>query len=442
MISLLLITSFLIFVWSVVILIRTRPESAPVTFVFLGFLHVLLGGGYLFRAMYRHWSWGARYPTASFVELTEATYFYILIFCLTLLGLGLIRRRLGSAGYQTSQFQLRPFTSYEFLIALVLIIIYILGLIFGTLRIAPDFVLPFRLNGIIEIVTLFLLPLYISIRLLRAPRGFWVGLAVMSAYGAITLVTFGGKAGVMFPLVVFLSTAFYTGKLTLARMIIPTLVILSVYTVINPFYFRVAIDENSDSSPIQLLKESFESASFLNASSRKEHILSSSRNLSYRITSVIPMQQAIDSSSIAGVRLLSDVSGYYNEEILPTPEGTNEALGHFGFFMILFGNHVLGFFVGLLVLLFIFFVCFRLDRHNVKSGTGQRSLLGLMFVLTLLPFLLDGNYDNLSGYLHIAFSLMFIRFVFPRLLSVQPQAETRRRSRKLLSLRIRKPAFQ
>ena len=133
------------------------------------------------------------------------------------------------------------------------------------------------------------------------------------------------------------------------------------------------------------------------------------------------MQNAIDvSMSIGDAMMLrgvvTDVRRYYNEEVVATPFGTSNATGHFAFFMLMLGNHFFGFCVATLILATLFYVCLRLDRRICKMRSSRDIVLGITFVLMLLHFLVDGNYDSISGYLQLTFCLLIVRYFLPYLL--------------------------
>jgi len=417
--------SGLLFVISLFVLRRKRPASAPITFIFLLLCHVIFGCGYLFIAMYRHWSWGERYLLWSHVDLTEAVYVYVFMISMTLFLLSYLRFRSSVTRNADSAFRFRPFSKSEFLIILLCVSLYIAGLKFGTLRvgIGASVVLPFRLNGIIEIVTLYLFPLYITLNVQRMRAGFWIGMAIIALYGVMNLASSGSKNSAVYPLVVFTSVAFLCGRLKGARILIPTLLVVSLYTLINPWYFREVIRSGGvESSSFQLLAESSQLVkSGGMAAAPLRHGLLSLRNLSHRMSGIIPMQCAIDISlpvwnAIVSHDFIMDVTRYYNEQVVYTPLWTSNAPGHFGYFMIMFGNHILGFCTGWLLLMLYFIICLRFDRNVSKFNSQKDVLIGLSFVVMLVPFLLDGNYDNSSCYLHLMFSLLAIRFLFLRLL--------------------------
>jgi len=424
--SLLLVLSGMVLALSVAVLIRKRPAIAPTTFLLLAFLHALTGTGYLFIGMYRHWSWGERYSSWADVDLTETTYFYVLAICLTLLVLSYIRLRSSVIRAQTSTFRLRPFSVYELFIALLFVSIYIMGIKLGTLRVglgATIIVLPFRLNGVIEIVSLFLLPLYISLRIHRLRGGFWLGIAVMVVYGTVNLTSFGSKNSAIYPLAVFMSVALLSGRLKVTRLLVPAMVIFSLYTFINPWYFRQELRQGTGSSRMELMRESAQTVRLASYRvSPLQHGLVAMHNLSHRMTGIVAMQCAIDDSvsvweSITVRGIVLDVGEYYNQEVVHTRSGSSNATGHFAFFMFVFGNHVLGFCVGLSLLVVFFYICLRLDRRAAIFATPRDSLLGLTVVLMLLPLLHDGNYDNVSEYIHLVASLLAVRFIFLRLLA-------------------------
>jgi hypothetical protein len=270
-------------------------------------------------------------------------------------------------------------------------------------------------------VTLVLLPLYVSLRSHQFRGGFWIGLACVAIFGAINLTSFGSKNSAIFPLVVFVSISFLSGRLRIIRLVVPALVILSIYLILNPWYFREQISYGSSTSRLELLKESAKGVETASTDLTAVDVtLLSLRNFSHRVTSIIPMQIAIDVSvpfweTVTAPGIIWNTREYYNEVVL-TPVGSSNALGHFGFFMIMFRNHVLGFVIGCVLLVAYFCVCLHLDKKAAISNRPYYVLESLVFVLTLLPFLLDGNYSRISGYMHMGASLLCVRYILSPLL--------------------------
>lgn len=430
--SMLLILSITLFAISLLLLVGKSSLNAPVTFVLLAFLHALIGGGYLFLLAYRHWSWGERYPLWDFVDFSETLYVYVFLLCLTLLFLSLIRFRASYRLPSARNLCLENISLSEYTLGLILCLVYFVGIAFGTLRtgIGPVVALPLRLNGIIELVILFLLPLYVSLYVRRWRRGFWWGMAFFLIYGAFNIGSFGAKKSAIYPLTVFISIVFLSGQLKISRLLLPALAVLSLYVLINPWHIRETIRDDSGISPTQALVEGAEIARYRGRGiDFVQRSFNAVHNFSHRITGAVPTQIAID-ESISLQRwspgsMISDVREYYNRDLLGTPPGGTHATGHMGYFMLRFQNHVLGFAAGLLILLVCFYVCLRFDRAAAALADPRQSLMGVTFVLMVLPFLHDGNYGILSGYLHLAVSLVAVKLLFFPLLEKQlPEQNT------------------
>jgi hypothetical protein len=495
MITLLLVLSFAAFSASTLLLLRKPTTSAPISFLFLAYLHVIFGIGFLFRGLYRHWSWGEGYGWAGQVQLTTTTHIYIFAICLTLLLFSYIRLRFGAQLDQGWSIPLRKFSRYEILLTAILIVIYVVGIAVGTFRIDQSVALPFRLNGIIEITTTVLLPLYIAVRLSHIRMGFWATLAIIEFYSILNISTSGSKSTAILPLVVIFSLTLVYRRLNVSIVLAAMVVGITLYTVLNPFYFRAAIEsgiadptsevteDNSEvgddfvelaeqppaiieptaelaeqppaiieptaelaeqtpaiieptaelaEQPPAIIEPTAELAAVVTDSlelvkgsarllkiSAGQGILTdlgnaptgallSLRNFSHRLTSIIPMQFAIDNSSATSFKFTTDVNGHYNQELLNSLPGTSEATGHFGFFMFAFGNHLLGFIIGISILGLFFTVFIVIDNYSSGTNSRQTVLLGLVVAIMTLSVLLDGNYEKSSSYLQLGFGFIIV----------------------------------
>lgn len=415
----LLILSLLFYASSIYMLSRGGRKRGIVGFVYLFWLHAIVGFGYLSLAMYRHWSWGEMHLSWDNVYFNVIVYWYVFLICLILWGFSYLRLRRCTRLKTPVMFHQRAFSTVELFALVSLLLIYFAGIKFGTLRGGLDVpvVLPFRLNGIIEVVILFILPFYISLRILRLRGGFWLGIGIMTVYAAINITSFGSKNSAIYPLAVFISVMLVIERSSLAKILLTSLVVLSTYTLINPGYFREEIRSRSSLSSVQMIKESSATVRYSGDSTTKL-ILYGLRNLSHRISGIIPMQIAIDVSvpmwkAIECRDVVWDIETYYNEKIMGTPFGTSYATGHFAYFMLMFGNHFIGFCFGWLLLILTFYVCLHLDQHIESKKTLRSGLVGITFVLLLLPLFLDGNYDNLSGYLQLVFCMLVAWNIFP-----------------------------
>ncbi len=418
MITVLLLLSLLAFIASLFVLTRKSPIAAPVTFSFLAYLHGIVGVGFLFRGMYRHWNWGDRYNFQSWEELTITSYVYVFIICLTLLGFSYIRMR--SIRLQTIQLSIQyPNVSrYEISFVAVLCLIYITAVLFGTLRLDVTTTLPFRLNGILEVTVLVILPFYVVIRFINVRHGFWIALLIIALYGLYNITTFGTKGSAVGPLAVLYGVMFIGPRISPAKLIVPLLLAFSLYAVFNPYTFQDSIQDDPDTSRLDLISEALNGGWLFREDSKTQGLLRTARNFSYRTTSILPMQVAINENPSSEFRIRSGVIEHYNRELLKIPAYSTEALGHFGFFMFAVGNHILGFSIGLGVLGIYFLGCLLAER--MMGHYGYRPLYaGLLFVIMLLPGLLDGNYHNISHYLQLLFVVLVAVIAFPSLFSAK-----------------------
>jgi len=425
MIDLLLLLSMAFYAASVFVLLRGGRKCGIVGFVYLFWLHAIIGFGYLFLAMYRRWSWGPLYPSWANVYLEDTAYLYVCLICLALLIFGWIRLRFhrGDRHVALPRLPFHAFSRLDLLVVGFCLLTYLVGIKFGTLRVGIGLllVLPYRLNGIIEIVVSFFFPLYLSLLSLHSSRGFWIGFAITVGYALINLAVFGSKFSSIYPIAIFISIMFLSDRLRIAKLLLPIIVVLGIYTILNPYYFRSEIKRGTVSSPVQLIRESARDVRIsAEKGSNIENCLLGIRNLCHRITGIIPMQIAIDASvpmwdAIKSRGLVTDVRRYYNEKVLRTPLGTSNATGHFGFFMVMLGQDFLGFCAAMLTLVASFCICLHLDRRISERHSPADIVVGITFVLMLLPFLIDGNYDKLSGYLKLAFSLLVVKCLLPYL---------------------------
>jgi hypothetical protein len=198
------------------------------------------------------------------------------------------------------------------------------------------------------------------------------------------------------------------------------LVVVSLYAVFNPYYFRQSLVNGERVSNIEKLKKSSE---FVDISSNR--VLLGIRNLAVRITGILPMQQAIDDSSnyftsIQPWCISFKPNRYYNEKIQFSPYGTSDATGHFGCFMFMFHNHVIGALIGFFLLFFFYRISCYFDYLAYKNGKDYFLVQGVFFVMWALGLMVDGNYDKLSGYLKLIFGLIVIGIISRILLMERP----------------------
>jgi len=255
------------------------------------------------------------------------------------------------------------------------------------------------MNGIIEVVTLFFIPFFLAL-LFHRTIGINIGFFIISTYGLFNLVSFGSKFSALYPILVFSLVSLLLGRITLQKLILPFIIIFGTYTFINPYYFRIALAEGRQLSFWKAIVES----NFL-ATVNGINILTSLRNLSVRVTGIISMQWAISSSEFY-TRSTLFVNRYINDVFLKTAWDNNYAVGHFGYFMVMLGNHFWGLLLGLFVLWIYLKIILYFDRaRNLVTGF-RRSMIGLAFIMGIFPLLIDGQYDNISSYLHLALEMI------------------------------------
>jgi len=377
------------------LLLRRVRRMGVVARVYLFWLHAVVGAGYLFLPLYREWLAGDALPvweSLRFGELSHEALTISLVLAVLICGLLLLFTflcpRWPSASQSARAAEIRRFRACDALVVTGFVTIYGLGLLFGTLRVGIGLrvVLPMRLNGVIEVVTLTLLPFYVALRMLALKKGFWVGLAIMLLYGLNNLTCFGSKYSAILPVAVFVSVYMSHRRLRVVQVVLPLAAIALLYSFLNPYYFRVAIRDGHTSSPVEMIIRSAHSAR--DAVSGPQRYIIGLRNLSHRITGIAPMQIAIESTlrrTSWGRRpfVREQVGEFYNYEILDTGEFTRNACGHFGFFILLFDDHVVGFVVGCIVLCLYLAVALWLDSRAQRTGSRVYTMLGVLYVLTL-----------------------------------------------------------
>jgi hypothetical protein len=318
------------------------------------------------------------------------------------------RNNSNSLKLKTPPLVIAKFSYQEFVLVFVLFIIYRIGLKYETLAYSP-ISLPFRLNGIVEVGILLLIPFYISLRVLQKQRNFWIALFVITIYSLFNIVTFGSKQTAVFPMVVFSSILIATRPKDVHKIFIVIFALSSLYIVFNPYYFRESIVKGHDQTIMEKIENSFNSEIKQNAF---QLALLGTRNLAIRITGIIPMQHGIENSKkifySTDSLLTANVNNYYNEMIMYSNYGTSDAVGHFGFFIFFFQNHSIGIFFGIVLLFLLYHISFHFDSLSQKENFLRPTLQGIGFTLLILDFLVDGNYDKLSGYLKLAFGFVSI----------------------------------
>jgi hypothetical protein len=120
-----------------------------------------------------------------------------------------------------------------------------------------SFTLPFRLNGVIEVVCAFLLPVALKYLVKNKLLSF----ILIFVYSSFALVHFGSKYYALFPILVWICFEFLFSKKAefkknIALYLIAILLIPASYTVVNPFYFRSNL-RSVDKVEIYALLESY-----------------------------------------------------------------------------------------------------------------------------------------------------------------------------------------
>ncbi|MBI5713656.1 MAG: hypothetical protein HZC38_09575 [Chloroflexi bacterium] len=397
--------SVIIFSASAYLLFRRSKQCGKLGFFTLFWLHGIVGVGYVFIAVYETYDLGPAYTFPySLGPTSSETYWYVLLICLVLLGLNQIWHKFDK-GTQSFQLDSIGFLWPEILvIAPVLMIIYVAGVRFGTLSVGLGevlYALPLRLNGVIEVVTLYIIPFYLAL-VFQSKKGLVPGLSTVSLYGLFNLTLFSSKLAALFPVVVFASVRFVIRKQAARELFWPLIVMLAAYSFLNMGYIREVLREGAVVSFAEMVSESFEQSSMVSGETRINPLVAF-RNIGVRITGARGLDW--------GIRLTS---------MRPQPEpfvtnylerifgSSGLAVGHFGYFMIATGSSLLGFLLAVGIWGLLLFTAIYFDQTSIRTSDVRMLLIGMTLFLSLMHPLIDGTYDNDSYYLQSAFSMLVI----------------------------------
>jgi len=377
--------------------------------VFLGFILFHFGLAYLYLAFVEHFQIIEMYPTIKMMNFLDEGYFAISILSASLLLFVLLWKKFENRSKYLYSIKIRKFNIKDISLIFLFGITYYLALKFSTLAVGLKVttILPFRLNGLIETICLFVIPFYIG---LRSTDRFWKGLSIVSIYGLMNLVYVGSKFAALYPVVVFYSASMiisiYTkGKINLKQFIIPMVILLIPYTMINPYYFRDLMARGMEVNLFDALQASAETASLAGVGFA-DQILLGIRNISDRLVGITPMHWAMDIASLdKGITF--SVTKFLNNNYLHTLIGSY-APGHFGFFIIFFGSTFGGILFALMVYLLLLIAFIRLGKVTFSKNILLQQLMGMTIFLSALPFFIDGNYDNISIYIKILFNVIVV----------------------------------
>jgi len=400
-------SALVVYVLSLGALLLRGRKHGLLAFVYLFWLHAIVGAGYVFLLPYRHWNLGERDPGWEYVELGWIAGVYVLLICLALAAATWMLLRKPLVERPQITVPCAKVTAVDVGILATFLTLHVLGIFFGTLRIGTGviYALPFQLNGVIEVTTYFLLPFWSSYFLWRRRTSFLTNLVLVALYAMLNLYFFGSKYAAIFPIITVVTIRMALDRHILSKACIAGLTVAALYVLINPFYFRTLLREEQSVGFVNALKESGENSAY--AAGRSTNGL---RNLCLRITGVMPMQEAIDDirrtygNPILPVTLTHPWC-HYNQSIRPTDVGTSCATGYFAWFMILLGSHVSGFVVALLLQIPLAKLFFVIDAR-CRDEYSLDALVPIAFLLMLLPLLVGGAFDWLGRYLQIGFAVI------------------------------------
>jgi len=411
MMRIVVVFSVVIFLVSTFLLLRRRNKCGKLGFLYLLWLHAIIGSGYVFMAVYDKFELGPPYPNPFRLgSPSDTAYWYTLVISLSLLVLNGIWYKSDKV---PQSFRLPRLKSLRprFLIAVLLMLpIYLAGLQFNTLGVGLElnYALPFRLNGVIEITILFLLPFCLAILSLGSRKNFLVGMVMVGFYSLYNLVSFGSKFAALYPVVIFGSVHFVLNRLNWRTLLGPFVLMLAAYALLNPYYFRSALEQNLQLSFTEAITKSYHQAV---QSAGGVNLLVGLRNISCRVGGLEAMATAIGMTEIyphPSPFAIKHLNNFFNSG------STSLAPRHFGYFMIATGNHFLGLLLGIVVLGLCLRVAIHFDRIAARDANVVALMVGMAFVLNIFGFLIDGRYAQSSNYLHLIFSMVVVRFLFAK----------------------------
>ena len=377
----------------------------------------------VFSAVYEAFSLGPLYPTYSLGSTSETAYWYVFMISISLLAFNELwyrYDRLPQGAVQSMEKILNLTPLQSIVVLSVFLLTYFAALRFRTLGVGLElnYVLPYRLNGVIEVTSLFLLPFFMALLSQGSRKRYFLFTCLILLYALSNLVSFGSKYAAAYPIVVYAAVHAMTSGKTFRRTLPLLAALLSLYTLLNPYYFRAALSNDLNLGPVETITESFRQAT---DSSVATPLLLGLRNVSVRVTGLHAMDWAIKiTEALPGpqrdpVRFLNE---FFNSG------ESNLAAGHFGYFMFATGSHPIGLLMAIVVLGLYFAPILWLDHKAMKPNGGTRHLLlGLVLILNLMPFLVDGRYEITSYYFQLAFSLIVAIFLLSQTPRMRSQTQ-------------------
>ena len=215
--------SIVVFFFSLWLLFKRKQQGGVLGLLYLALLHGVVGLGFVYMGFYIGLEVGEVFAPSRYGGISESAYWSTLAITVVLLVLNQAWYKLDSRASFSRLPEFRFQTKRAAIVVLCLVPVYMAGLQFRTLGVGLElaYVLPLRLNGIIEAVTLFLLPFVLAVLFLGSERRSWAGLGVIVLYALYNLVSFGSKFAAIFPIVVFSSTHFVCGRFPLKKLAWP-----------------------------------------------------------------------------------------------------------------------------------------------------------------------------------------------------------------------------
>ena len=182
--------------------------------------------------------------------------------------------------------------------------------------------------------------------------------------------------------------------------------LLLVYTVLNPYYFRVALASGTRLSVVEAVSESFTQAV---GDSGVPNVVMGLHNVAQRVVGLEMLDVAI---ALVGYYPYPNLSATaFLNEFLNSSWYSNAAPGHFGYFIIAAGSVPWGLLLGFAALGLFLMVAIRFDRAYMQDGRVTELLLGLTFVTNILVLLIDGDYPLSSNYIQLVFNMVAVYFL-------------------------------
>lgn len=259
--------------------------------------------------------------------------------------------------------------------------------------------LPYKLNGLVDSVYLFLMPLTIVFMNASIVRGMFL----IAAVSFLGLLIFGSKFSFFFP--VILGFFLYIGwmrprEIRLSgKSIFFGLFILGFYLLLNPYKLRDYVYQKSEKGYVERVIETvFDSVNSSNDFGTSLTMVFQA--LCDRFSGAFPFQWALHMS-----RLNGGFDPNVNERVnlFVGSDGYSLAIGHYGFFVVLLSSAWGGVLIGMAVIAVVYFLI-KLVQSTIPK---KFHCILIMAVVGMLPFIIDGQYDT-SYFILRVLSMIFL----------------------------------